>query len=315
MDTTAMEYFMEIASGQTYWDVSEINHISQSSVSKAIFRLEAELGVKLFNRSKRTVTLTPAGEAFYQLLKDLEPAFKKGLQEIARYSNQKEVSCMIVPNLDFLNMDLLIKTFGFEKKYPEISLRLLKEANPAIAAQALQEEAIDLMLCNKFDYLDDQCDCTELYADKLYVILPKDHPLASRMSIDFRELYEEKVLLRSIRIRQVLCQICKKLELPGLPPKLVYFDVPPSTLRRDHIIHQVSFGQGITFFFLSDLYPFRLNHVCALPVTGCPEFPIVLAKKKGRTLNLYQEQVRKFFHEIALSKKAIEDQLNPEMIP
>lgn len=311
MDTTAMEYFMEIASGQTFWDVSEINHISQSSVSKAIFRLEAELGVKLFNRTKRSVTLTPAGETFYQLLRELEPAFKRGLQEVARYSSQKEVSCMIVPDPDFLSINLLVKTFGFEKKFPEISLKLLKETNPVLAAQALSEETADLMICNKFDYLDDLCDYTELYADKLYAILPKDHPLASRTAIDFRELFEEKILLRSIRIRQVLIQICKNLELPGLPPNLVWFDVPASTLRRDHIIHQVSFGQGITFFFLSDIYLFRLDHVCALPVTGCPEFPIVLAKKKGKTLNLYQEQVRKFFCEIILSKKAFEQQLNP----
>lgn len=79
MDTTSLKYFIEIASGKTFWEVSENHNISQSSVSKAILRLEDELNVKLFSREKRTVRLTPAGNMFYGALKKMEPEFSSWL--------------------------------------------------------------------------------------------------------------------------------------------------------------------------------------------------------------------------------------------
>ena len=47
-----------------FFDAAEAMHISQSSLSKQIMKLEKELDLTLWDRSKRTAVLTPAGEFF-----------------------------------------------------------------------------------------------------------------------------------------------------------------------------------------------------------------------------------------------------------
>lgn len=296
MDTTAMEYFMEIASGQTFWEVSENRHISQSSVSKSISRLEEELGVKLFSREKRSVRLTPAGEIFFETLKKLEPQFKEALFHMAQYSFQKKITCGVVPNTDFLDLNLRIQNSHFSENYPEISLSLLRQNDPSLAITNLLEDKLDFIIGHRFSDTLKYCDCISVYSDTLYVILPRDHALADRESIDFMELYNEHFLIRSITMRKTLKEICDSLGRM-LPPDLTLFDVPSAQLRRDHLISRISFGQGITLYFQSDLYPFSLVYVRAIPVTGCPEFPIVISKRKGKKLNVYQEAFQKYICE------------------
>lgn len=58
--------FARVASLGSYTAASRVLSISPSAVSKSIFRLEERLGVKLFNRSTRSITLTPEGADLYQ---------------------------------------------------------------------------------------------------------------------------------------------------------------------------------------------------------------------------------------------------------
>ena len=48
-----LQYFISIVDHDTFFDAAEDLHISQSSLSKQIMRLERELGLKLFDRSRR----------------------------------------------------------------------------------------------------------------------------------------------------------------------------------------------------------------------------------------------------------------------
>lgn len=302
MDTTAMEYFMEIAAGETFWEVSENRHISQSSVSKSVSRLEDELGVKLFSREKRSVRLTPAGEIFYEALKAIEPQFQEALCRMAKYSSMKKISCYVVPNTDFLELGLRIQNSHFAEKYPDISLSLLRQEDPDTALQDLLDEKIDFIIGHRFSDTVKLCDTIPVYNDILYAILPRDHPLADREQIDFMELYHDHFMIRSTTMRKTLKEICAALKCP-LPPDLTLFDVPSSQLRRDHLISRISFGQGITIYFKSDTYPFKLDHVRAVPVTGCPEFPIAISKKKGTKLNIHQEVFQRYICDTIFTDK------------
>lgn len=303
MDTTAIEYFMEIASGRTFWDVSESRNISQSSVSKAISRLEDELGIRLFNREKRSVRLTPAGEIFYTSLMQLAPEFKKTLEDMEKYSLQKKLCIGIVPNTDLMNLDLRLLSPQTAQEFPDLVLTLEKLNHPQPALAALTEGKIDFLIGHRFSDTDTFCDYTPVYKDTLYAVLPKDHPLAGRETVDFSEIYEDHFLIRSTIIRQSLNDICEFLGKP-LPPNVTFFEVPAAQLRRDHLISRISFGQGISLYFKSDLYLFSLNHVFICPVTGIPDFPIVVARKKGRKLSSWQEAFRKYLCDVIFSDES-----------
>ena len=66
MTLEQIDYFICTAQSRTFFDAAEAMHISQSSLSKQIMKLEKELELTLWDRSKRTAVLTPEGEFFYK---------------------------------------------------------------------------------------------------------------------------------------------------------------------------------------------------------------------------------------------------------
>lgn len=71
-----IQTFLRVAEVQSFTRASNDLGLSASAVSKAVSRLESDLGVKLFHRTTRSISLTPDGMRFYegckQLLSDLE---------------------------------------------------------------------------------------------------------------------------------------------------------------------------------------------------------------------------------------------------
>ena len=71
-----IKYFQLVVKHNSFTAAANEGFISQSAISQHIKTLERELGVSLFNRTKRSIELTPAGEYFYKksliLLEDYE---------------------------------------------------------------------------------------------------------------------------------------------------------------------------------------------------------------------------------------------------
>ena len=61
MEIRVLNYFLAIAREQNMTKAADIVHVSQPALSKQMKELESELGVKLFNRQGRNITLTDAG--------------------------------------------------------------------------------------------------------------------------------------------------------------------------------------------------------------------------------------------------------------
>ncbi|HWG63529.1 MAG TPA: LysR substrate-binding domain-containing protein [Streptosporangiaceae bacterium] len=66
MDTEALRWFQQVADGTTVTEVSELEAVTQSGVSRALARLEAQVGTPLLRRSGRILRLTRAGAVFKQ---------------------------------------------------------------------------------------------------------------------------------------------------------------------------------------------------------------------------------------------------------
>jgi DNA-binding transcriptional LysR family regulator len=57
-----LEIFVAVARAQSFSRAAELTHMSQSALSQAVLQTERLLGTKLFERTKRTVKLAPAGQ-------------------------------------------------------------------------------------------------------------------------------------------------------------------------------------------------------------------------------------------------------------
>src|ERR1039457_3460403 len=64
METDSLRWFQQVADGTTVTEVSELESVTQSGVSRALARLEAEIGRPLLQRSGRILRMTHAGAVF-----------------------------------------------------------------------------------------------------------------------------------------------------------------------------------------------------------------------------------------------------------
>lgn len=65
-----MKIFLEVANSNSFLEASNKLFLSQPAISKSMSKLEEDLGITLFYRANKGISLTPSGEVLYQYLKD-----------------------------------------------------------------------------------------------------------------------------------------------------------------------------------------------------------------------------------------------------
>ena len=76
MEIKQVQYFLTVAEAGSFSVAAEDLYISQSSLSKQIIALEKELGIPLFDRSKRKIALTPAGETYLKHARNIHAEYQ-----------------------------------------------------------------------------------------------------------------------------------------------------------------------------------------------------------------------------------------------
>jgi LysR family transcriptional regulator, transcription activator of glutamate synthase operon len=85
MDTDVLRWFKLVAEGVTVTEVSEVDMVTQSGVSRALARLEVQVGTPLLERSGRTLRLTRTGEVFKPHVDRLLGELRAGLDAVAQF--------------------------------------------------------------------------------------------------------------------------------------------------------------------------------------------------------------------------------------
>jgi LysR family transcriptional regulator, benzoate and cis,cis-muconate-responsive activator of ben and cat genes len=179
-------YFREVARRLHFRKAAESLAIAQPALSRQVAQLEAALGVRLLNRSSRRVELTAPGAA---LVERIEPV----LAALARVpADMKAVAEGRVGRLRVAFTGLAMATVlpdilrGFHRQFPGIRLEL-NESPTALQLAALQAGEID---CGFFhpDGPSPGIETTLLLREKNGVLLPSDHPLRGKKSLQLRDL-------------------------------------------------------------------------------------------------------------------------------
>jgi len=124
MDTDALRWFKLVAEGVTVTEVSELEMVTQSGVSRALARLEAQVGTPLLERSGRTLRLTRTGEVFKPHVDRLLEELRGGLDAVAQFVSpetgtvavafQQSIGSWLVPDL----------LGSFRAAHPSVGFRL-----------------------------------------------------------------------------------------------------------------------------------------------------------------------------------------------
>ncbi|MGY0216529.1 LysR family transcriptional regulator [Endozoicomonadaceae bacterium StTr2] len=119
-----MTIFAEVVDAGSFTQAAAHTGHSTSYISKEINKLEGRLGVRLMNRTTRSLSLTPEGQLYYQqcqqIISDAEEARLALMGQQLKPSGTLRVSC-----LTSLDMNLLQTMFsGFLTRFPEVNLEL-----------------------------------------------------------------------------------------------------------------------------------------------------------------------------------------------
>ncbi len=123
MDIRQIHYFLFIVETGSFSAAADEHFISQSSLSKMIIALEKELGVPLFDRSKRKVILTRAGETFLEHAKKINVAYKAMIIELDGFKSEMDFfSIAAIPVI--AQYGVTIYFAQFRDMYPEAKFTL-----------------------------------------------------------------------------------------------------------------------------------------------------------------------------------------------
>ncbi|WP_104663772.1 LysR family transcriptional regulator [Ensifer adhaerens] len=167
-------------------------HLTQSAVSILIRDLEREIGVRLFDRHTRMVSLTLVGQEFLpqarKILKDLELAVGDVRDNATLKRGQVTIAAAIV--LAATVVPPIIARFL--SKYPEISVNIRDMPEEQITP-ALKRHEVDIAI-GTLSEEDPEIAATRLLSDKLMLVCRENHRFAKRKSVRWAELKDETLI-------------------------------------------------------------------------------------------------------------------------
>jgi DNA-binding transcriptional LysR family regulator len=196
MELRHLRNFVVVAEELNFSRAAERLNISQPPLSQQIQQLEKEIGVKLFNRTKRHVELTEAGRTFLletrATLAQVEHAARAAVRASAGQVGQLIIATITSSDTGFYA--LLVETLReFGSLYPNVQLAL-RTMPAGQQVQALRDDRIHVGFL-ALPAVDPLINVLELRKERLVVCLPEGHPLSSRDRISWAALAQESFIL------------------------------------------------------------------------------------------------------------------------
>ncbi len=188
MDTDALRWFQEVADGVTVTEVSELTRTSQSGVSRALARLEAEVGAPLLRRSGRALRMTEAGAAFKRHVDALIHQLDDGLAAVQQVIDPESgtVSLAFESWLGREWVPSLVSSF--RAQHPLVRFELIPghaDASPGLR----QRDDVDLELTT-LRPAPSSHGWLAIGRAPIRLAVPATHPLASRSEVAPAELLD-----------------------------------------------------------------------------------------------------------------------------
>jgi LysR family transcriptional activator of glutamate synthase operon len=276
MEIRQIQYFLSIVDTSSFSAAADEYYISQSSLSKKIIALEKELGVLLFDRSKRKVSLTGAGEAFLEHAGKINATYKAMLVDLNGYkSDADSFSIGAIPVITQYGITTYIAQF--REVYPTIDFTLA-EVDGLNILPALEEHRFDLVF-TRHHFLDhEKFTSLEIRKDKLLVVVSEKNQHATRSSISIKELSNDNFIVfdKVTDLHKLIMDECGKA---GFEPTIFY-----SSHRKVSVFGLVGANVGIALM-PSKIYDYHKHpDVLAIPLAEDIECNVVLAYLKNKKL-------------------------------
>ena len=239
MELRQLKYFFLVSKLGSVTRAAEQCHIAQPAISIAIRNLENELGVQLFERSHKKVSLTSTGQVFLRRVEDILERVDDSVREMGDFRNLQRgiIRLGITPMLGAVLFSPILSRF--REDYPLLELIVVEEG--ALSINALLEQGeLDVgivVVSERFPRLE----MSPIIKSEIYVCLSQDNPLANRKRIAFPLLRDQQFILftEETLSRKLILEECAKHRIS---PNIIF-----SSNQITTILSLVERGVGISF--------------------------------------------------------------------
>ncbi|MCQ6279017.1 LysR family transcriptional regulator [Bacillus sp. EB600] len=285
MEWNQLEYFQTVARVQHMTHAAEILSISQPALSRSIARLEAELGVPLFERRGRSIILNHYGQLFLNRVNRMIKEFQEGKQELKDLLDP-EYGVVSLGFLHTLGPEIIPNLIGaFRSHYPKMKFQL-NQNNSYMLIKQIELGEFDLCLITPPE-TKLEVQWVKLWSEELFVIVPAGHPLEHRESIMLDEIRDESFIL--VKKRNALRQITDQLFLKA--------DIVPRIVFEGEELHTIAglVASGLGVSIIPDIKDLDRSKIARIRVRWpkC-ERAIGIAWVEGRYLSPAVKQFKEF---------------------
>ena len=243
MELRQLQYFQSLGRLLSITKTAEKFNIAQPSVTIAMQKLENELGVKLFDRSRRRITFTMEGQIFLQKVDGILSLLADSVRQMADYRvlDQGYIRLGITPTTSSVLFPRLFTEFHLQ--YPNINITCIEEGTLAVI-NLLGQGELDIGII----IISELSSCLEVLpitTEQIVLCLPANHPLVNSKNMTLKSLESFPFLLfkEDTYLRQIILQECTKNQIS---PKIAF-----SSSRVETILGLVREGAGVTFLLES----------------------------------------------------------------
>lgn len=230
MDVASLRWFQLVADGVTVTEVSEIEMVSQPAVSRALGRLEQEVGAPLLRREGRVLRMTHAGTVFKRHLDAVLHQLDDGLAAVHQLLDPETgtVTVAFQPSLGTWLVPDLVTSFRAE--HPDVRLDLRSKEDETLAAVGAHS-AVDLELSTLRPHPgEDQPRWRALVAEPLRLLVGPEHRLVGRSRAELAEVAQDPfvAMVPTSVLRKHTDQLCREA---GFAPEVAFVAADLPTLR------------------------------------------------------------------------------------
>lgn len=269
-----MKYVVSVAETRSFSRSAERLFVTQPTLSQQIARLERELGVTLFDRTTRSVLLTPAGAGFVKEAQTLIESWNR-LLDAARHpaGDNPRVVVGLLPILGRTN--LVDGISDFTSQHPDIRMEFVVAYSSELF-EMLAEGSVDIVIANTLVPPirgTDGCDVFPLEANPIMVILSTHHPLRDVKHVSVEDLRNEPVILlrAGASVRMCMDQVFKRSRIE---PRIV------CECDMDSVADLVAANVGVSF--LTARVAGLQRNIVALPLHPPVSTQTSIVVRKGR---------------------------------
>ncbi|RDG37921.1 LysR family transcriptional regulator [Streptomyces corynorhini] len=191
MDQRRLEYFITVAEELNFTRAAQRLHVTQSTLSAGVKALEQELRAELLIRSTRSVGLTEAGAAFLPEARTAIEALDRARAVVEPLSTGLRGSLTVGVLGGLTVIDVPALAGDFHRRHPEVRLRTETSQRGASGLiQRIKEGHVDVAFVGT-DIKGEPLTARPLKRYHLQLLVPADHPLASRKSARLRDIAGE----------------------------------------------------------------------------------------------------------------------------